>query len=638
MSIFGESNEGFSLAPGGDDGAPTPPRKKPVTPPARNNVNSGNSTPPPARRMPTRVAPARRPTTPPPASVTPVKPPVHKPVYQEPEYVEPEVQYEEPYTPQKPVYQEPEPIYQEPEPVYQEPEPVYQESTPIVQDRSSGIPEMPTAQRRTPTQSAYEDKPYNPPVRDSSYNSAPDNHYEQSVPRATYESYPDDNYKDSIPNQKYPFGGDDVRPIRQNADMNKMPESVSRYSDSDEVDYMEERLKSRLNDKPKIHNQYDEDDEDDFEEEKPKRSSNRSSARKTSRNPTRNNKKDTKPSKKKGMARKNKEDKPPSQFFGDRKRVLVTNITAGILLLSILGVGANAIFNSPYIPSPDDMSALVNEELNITKFDKEAAKPIVSSFTKEYFTHSPEEDKAKKLSAYTTDTIAGEISGSLVLANGVKQSLSGEPQILKIEAMDDNNAIYTVGSKIGSNWLYIEVPVFYNDATKSYAVSGIPSFIPPPTIAEIGAEIETPESDLESDVEVTEQTEENVRSFLKAWASSDAEALSRYITNDATRETRLGLQNTAYFSSLENYEVYYTPEGTTDEENIRTATMTVTWGNSAKNPTVKYNQNFELKLYKQPDNRWYIADISTAKTSYSTEMSQEQIQEKEQLASTAPTE
>lgn len=634
MSIFGESNEEFSLTPGGDDGAPTPPRKKPATPPARNNTPSGNNTPPqqpPARRMPTRVAPARRPSTPP-APVAPAKPPVRKPVYQEPEYVEPEVQYE---APQKPVYQEPEPIYQEPEPVYQEPEPVYREPAPV--ERSSGIPEMPTVQGRTPAQSAYEEKPYNPPVRDSSYSPAPDNSYEQSIPRATYEGYPDNNYQDSVPDQNYPFGGDDVRPIRQNADMNKMPESVSRYSDSDDADYMEERLKARLNNKPKIRNQYDEADEDDSEdEEKPKRSTARSSSRKPSRGSKRPPKKDTKRA---GKGSKDKADKPPSAFFGDRKRVLITNISAGVLCLSILGVGANAIFNPPYIPSPDDMAGLINQELNITTFNKESAKPIVSSFVREYFTHTAEEDdKAKKLSAYTTESIASDISTSFTLATGTKQSISGEPQILEIKAVDDNNAIYTVGSKLGSRWVYIDVPVFYNDTTKSYAISGVPTFVPPPTIAEVGAEVVKPESDTEVDTEVTTETEENVRSFLKAWASSDSEALSRYITNDATRATRIGLQNTAYFSSMETYEVNYLPEGSPDEENLRNATVTVIWGNTAKNPTIKYNQNFSLKLYKQPDNRWYIADISAVNNSFTTEASEDQVQEAELLVTPEPEE
>lgn len=637
MSIFGESNEEFSLTPGGDDGAPTPPRKKPATPPAHNNTNSGNNTPntPPARRMPTRVAPARRPATSP-APVAPAKPPVRKPVYQEPEYVEPEIQYEEPHTPQKPVYQEPEPIYQEPEQVYQEP-------VQIVQERSSGIPEMPTAQRRTTSQSAYEDKPYNPPVRDSSYNSAPDNSYEHSIPRATYESYPDDNYQDSVPNQKYPFGGDDVRPIRQNADMNKMPESVSRYSDTDEVDYMEERLKARLNDKPKIRNQYDEEDEDEdeFTEEKSKRSnksSNRSSSRKPPRNSNRTPKKDTKRVGKSSKKDKRKSEKPPSAFFGDRKRVLITNISAGVLCLSILGVGANAIFNPPYIPTPDDMAGLINQELNITTFNKESAKPIVSSFAREYFTHSPEEDKAKKLSAYTTESMASDISASFTLATGTKQSISGEPQILEIKAVDDNNAVYTIGAKLGSRWVYIDVPVFYNDTSKSYAISGVPTFVPPPTIAEIGGEVEKPESDTEIDTDVTAETEENVRSFLKAWASSDSEALSRYITNDATRETRIGLQNTAYFSSMETYEVHFLPEGSPDEENLRNATVTVIWGNTAKSPTIKYNQNFSLKLYKQPDNRWYIADISAVKNSFTTEASEDQAQEAELMVTPEPAE
>lgn len=620
MSIFGESNEEFSLTPGGDDGAPTPPRKKPVAPPARPNT-SGNEkrTPPnqqpPARRMPSRVAPARRPATPSPATPPLASPklPARKPGTSAPavppltHQVE-ESFHTEPPVAKTPVYQEPEPIYQEPEPVYQEPEPedTYSAS-PQNPVRSTGIPEMPTVNKPMERQPEYEN----------------------SVPQATYESYPDDNYKEAVPNRNNAFGDDDLRPIRQRADVRKMPESVTNYDSSDSEDdksYMDEKLQARLNDKAKFRNKFDEEVEEveeDEDEVKPSRSSKRSSSHKTFGS----KKKDTKPTVKKGKKGKDKSEKPPSQFFGDRKRVLISNIVAGTLLVSILGVGANGIFNKPYIPSPDDMSSLISEELNITSFDTEAAKPIVSSFAKEYFTHSPEEDKSQKLEAYTTEAVAGEISTSFSLATGTKQNLSGEPQILGIKSLDDNNAVYTVGAKLGNKWVYIDIPVFYNDTTKSYAISGVPTFAPPPTIAEIGAEVENPESDTEVDTAVTAETEENVRSFLKAWASSDSEALSRYITNDATRETRLGLQNTVYFSGMETYEVHFLPEGTPDEENLRNATMIVTWGNSAKNPTVKYNQNFKLKLYKQPDNRWYIADISAVNPLFTTEASEEQLNE-----------
>ena len=564
MSIFGSDDSGFSLTPGGD----TAPKKKPV-PTRRTAPTPAPSSPsrptqvPPRRNRP---MPPRRTTTPPPSSSRPSE--EGNRTVQENDY-----------------------------PTSRHP----QETENPRNQRPSGIPSMP---RSTPSRQEPEFEPsyeqYNTSQgysRDVEYENSNDSQYEDLYSQTENLRTQEESYRE--PSTQY--------------DNKTEEERLTSYRKP--IEHLEDSTYSELNRSndysfPKEKNLY----ENDFNKEEEARQ--RASTRTLSDNTRVLDESKGKSKGKKSRKGKEKVEKEPGAFYGARKRVLITNIVGGTVILSILGFGLNSIFNPPYIPSPDDMTTLMKSELNITEFNKEAAKPIVASFVKEFFSEVPEQDKTRKLMAYTTEEMSAEIVQSLTVNNGTKLSPNGEPVIINAVSKNSNNANYTVGIKIDNKWVYIDVPVFYDQKNKAYAISGVPSFVPPPTIAEIGSALEDPMDSTTMDTEVTTETSENIVSFLKAWSVSDAEALSRYITSDATQNAKLGLQGTAFFDSIETYEVYYLPDGTLDEEHNRVAKVAVIWKNSDKSPTVKYRQQFDIKLYKQPDNRWYIADISPTQTDY----------------------
>lgn len=630
MSIFGD-NEGFSLTGGGDDGVkkktpPSPPRR---TPPA-NNQQNGVPRPP--------ATPARRTPRPAPPQNSGSRANNASPVRNEPEKQAPKSP-PRPTMPQMPrVNRQREDAYQS----YQSPERhTYDETTQhedtAVYDRED-YQDTAVYDRENYQESSSDGYEYHNTEKDDTYRSQPtaqNNDYsnyevrnnqdsesdvgypqhqpspyvqhsdnstryaDKSISPATYTDFPDDSYKEIIPDENSAFGDTGARPLRIEPDEDRMERALARQK---------EREAQLL--KPKVEFSYDDDEED----ETPKKP--RSSKGRTNRSNAKN-----KPLKKSKKA-KVEGDKTPHRFSGSRKKVLIVNCVAGAVILSILGLGLKPILFPEHIPTPGDVDSRIETTLNITAFNKEGAKPMVSSFAREYFANSEEADKQKIMESYTTEGIASEIVTSISSEAGTKQGITGEPQILNIVAHDDSNATYTVGVKLGSKWVYIDVPVFFNKESKSYAISGIPAFTPPATVAVIGSEVDEGQNDVEIDVEVGDETSENVKSFLQAWAKSDTEALSRYITTTASQNAKLGLQNTAYFDSVEQYEVFYLPEGSPDEENNRTARVSVLWKNAPQNATIKYKQNFELKLYKQPDGKWYFADISPVETKYSSEITE----------------
>lgn len=324
-----------------------------------------------------------------------------------------------------------------------------------------------------------------------------------------------------------------------------------------------------------------------------------------------NNSKNASKSKSKG-----KGTKEPKAFDGGRRKVLVTNLAVVGVVLTILGFGAKNAFFPAHIPTPDEVTSLISTQMNVTNFNKEGGKVIVTSFTKAYFTTVKDVSKTEQLTPYTTPALADTIASSITTVDNAQQNVS-EPTILNIRATDDYNATYTVGLKVGTQWYYLDVPVFYNDKTLAYAISDTPTFVPPPSVADLQGTATPEDGEIESDVNLSSAQEPNMTEFFKAWTLSDQNALSRYLTNDSSPVARVGMQKTLHFVLLDTLEIQMKEEGD-PTSNERRANATITLGNTPKNPTFTYKITYAMKLFKQPDGRWYVSDLKPLKNVYTT--------------------
>lgn len=607
MSVFGDDEEGFNLPSGSDEARPKAAPKRPgASAPAPRQtapVPSASRPTSAARRAPTLPRVPRK-ATPPVSPAQSQLAPVEEPAAQEPA--------EKPFVPRvsdaPPISTLPSRPHPTPVTPHYAPEETFpMETLPEVDGYDEGVNLAP------------------------SVSSGPADQYSESIAYEAKDSFghiDSENFEDTSAHRSeatMSYGSDErdfQEPVRRT-------QRRSTSYDPDEFD--EPRVRSRrvaqpVDDEDDYGEDYDEQEDDDEPvvrraPKKPSRQTPKSSSRGKSQS-SKNS-----PVRKKGKKKqKGSEGEEESRYFGGgRKRVLITNIVAGTFIVGILGFGLNSILNPPYIPTQDDMSGLVSEELNITGFDKDGGNAIVTAFVKEYFTFTDDggTGRSDRLAPYMNDAALSTISSSSTSVTGATQSVSGEPRVTGVEATDAHNAVYNVAVKVGSKWLYVDVPVFYNEADLSYTISGVPSFTPPPKIATPG---ESLVEEFDGDIEIQGQTEANIASFFKAWGSSDGEALGRYITGDADEETRGGLQGTVIFSELSSYTVE-SKDPADPTADTRRAIAVVEWANSTSNANLSYTQNFELELYRQPDDRWYVADIKPAENTYAPSDAVEEAEE-----------
>lgn len=551
-NIFGDDDDDFVLAPGSDGSEParnTPPQRP--APQQGGLPKTGG-----ASALPRRTSTAPKASGLPPRAALPPRtqsslPPQVKRDTGMPQKpaskLPPRKAIPAPLPAPEPVYEEP--AYEEPayeEPVYEAPEPVYAAPEPVYTPAPEPVYEEP----------AYEEPAYEEP--EASYEPEPAPVQRESNPRRAPQRYPSQQIE-NIRNQ-------------------------SRRDDYDLED-MNDRTENRRN----FNQSFDEDEaprrrvSEEVEESKPGKGK---------------KKKTTAQAKKEG-----KKEKKPSKYAGGRKSVLFVRIGAGVAVLALMGQGVNSIVNPPEFPTQAQFMSVVNENLGVTEFPLDNGNAFVMSFTKEYMNMSPDasNDRRERLREYADDNLVS------VLGNGnaeVSQKIVDGPVIVGSKAKDDQNAVYTVGVKVNVSWIYLEVPVYYDKDKLAFVVSGTPSFTTPP----VKAEAPDVKSEYEIDAKLATEITPNAESFFTAWGESDEEGLSRYTTKDADVETKAGLQRTATFSKLQEFEV----EAKDEEDptaNTRKGTAQVVW-TSTVDPKITFTQDYELELFKQPDGRWYVADIT----------------------------
>lgn len=605
-NIFGDDDDNFELTPGGDSSTPATQRRpvRPVAPrPAASTPRPQSPAPEPERRVQapatrrprpaatapqlateSNPAPLPQKATPAPATASrrlptapsiptanrgiPVRPGSRTAPATEPELttpVAPVVERAVAESQVRPVEQVP---YERPLPaaVIEEPQDILYEANPVVESAPVVSSEFEPA-----PYSGYEDEPRNygnTPVE--SYN--PNPAFVKETPRSDYR----------VDNPAGLMSENESRPsIRRTRE--------SEFYDNSPDDYSEPRA-SRNND-----NSFYMDEADGDKKTNPRKALAKKPQGKISR-------------KESSAARKNEKPVKKNNFAGGRKNVLIVRSVAIAVILGFTGLGVNSLVNPPAIPTKADVISVVKKDLKLTKFDPASANAFVTSFTKEYLSYVPDKTRNRDeiFKQYTSDN---NLVSDFVFAGvkeGTTQTVSEGPIVTSTKALDDTSAEFDVSAKVNDKWVYLKVPVYYDEASHAFSISGTPSFTPPPLTAKTSPIPAAYENDITLATEINPYAE----SFFKAWGSSNQVDLSRLVDETADIETKSGLQNLFAFNQLEKLTVQKKEPGDGTDPNKRLANAKVIWSDPAK-PDLKYTQFYDLKLLKK-DNLWYIVDITGA--------------------------
>lgn len=299
--------------------------------------------------------------------------------------------------------------------------------------------------------------------------------------------------------------------------------------------------------------------------------------------------------------------KGSSNFSGGRAGVVVVRVIALSVVAILMFAGGKSIFFPPQIPDPTTVTNVVKKRLGVTNFPADSGKAFVTSFAKLYLTVDPANPSSNDVYApYMNSSLAANMTSS----NGTesKQIVSDGPIIAGVKSVDDSNAIYTVAAKFNSakNWVYIDIPVYYDGGNVGFAISGMPAFAPAPT------KITAPPagSPFEQDTKLANEIKSSVmEQFFPAWASSNIAGINLIVLENANSEAKIGLANSVKFASIQAFTVEQKQPGD-PEENTRKAQATIVWA-SPTDAKITYTQQYNLTLFRQPDNRWYIKELTS---------------------------
>ena len=308
----------------------------------------------------------------------------------------------------------------------------------------------------------------------------------------------------------------------------------------------------------------------------------------------------------KAKAGKAPKDKGPSSFSGGRAGVMIVRVVALVVVAVLMLAGAKSLFFPPQIPDPTTVTNVVKKRLGVTNFPTENGQAFVTSFARIYFTVDPANSNSNDVYApYMSSNLVSSMTASSGAAS--KQTITEGPIVSGVKSIDDANAVYTVGAKLSTgNWMYVNIPVYYDKDNVGFAVSGLPAFAPAP------AKITVPqaESPFSPDGKLADTIKSSVmEQFFPAWASSNTAGINLIVLANANSEAKMGLSNSVKFVSIQSFTVEQKQPDAPDET-TRKAQATVVWA-SPTDPKITYTQQYNLILFRQPDNRWYIKELTS---------------------------
>lgn len=370
----------------------------------------------------------------------------------------------------------------------------------------------------------------------------------------------------------------------------------------------------------------------------------------------RRNSKPNKNSSKKSLKSKDS-TKPKTPYSGKRRNVIYARVAvfglAGILMIA-------GVFS--FLPKTSGLTAsdkpliisAVRENLNYTDFPRASGEGFAEAFTSVYLNYNPNDTKtrtalltnfvdpnvmknidsrpatAEEVTTANTNTPSGatnsgQSTGVDIPAPSTTQTVTDGPYVVgSLMYKGGNAAMFTVMSEVNnSNWVFIQVPMYYNKDTGGLSVSGSITFAPPISSTSVPAWEGSGSSWDESDQEVKKLVESDIAEYAKAWTASDDTNIQRFLVKEdgkvtATRNATEGLESRVKFIGISNFEVQAKEplkEDSTAEDKAdfytRQASLTISFLEPSSN--LVYSQQYRLVLeYVNQD--WFVKDINNVST------------------------
>lgn len=293
---------------------------------------------------------------------------------------------------------------------------------------------------------------------------------------------------------------------------------------------------------------------------------------------------------------------------GSRGIQLAVRWTVGLIAVVLMVVGLVQITRpAAKTTSAADIHSLVQAQLGGTGYPSQAAEAFAARFATVYYSWSDQQVRGNRvtaLAAYLPNSIPDGWDG-----RGTQKVITGPYISGPTTSTDGKNAVVHLSLQVDSGaWLFVDVPVL-SDGAGGLVVSAAPTLTTPPGQAAYPGNdglIPNP------DDSVSEAVSGVLTGFFPAWSKSDTQALSRFITPDATAAARGGLGGAVSFGSVRDVEVAAAVPG----QSTRLATATVTWivDDPAHSNVGSVSQTYLLTL-EQISGLWSVKAITQGATS-----------------------
>ncbi len=330
-----------------------------------------------------------------------------------------------------------------------------------------------------------------------------------------------------------------------------------------------------------------------------------------------------------------KKEVKATAYSGKRRNVMIARIAIFAVLAILVGNGVINILPKSSNLTASDSSLIISQvrqNLNVSDFPRTKGEGVAQGFTNVYLNYNPatKAERFELLKTFGPEKVISaidirpaneqEIAASGLTFSGTDtqvQTVTQGPYVVdSLMFKGGKAALITTMTQINNKqWVFLQIPLYYNTNTQDVSVSGPVTFGPPNGVTDIPAN-EGSES-WNEDREVADAVKEDLTTYMKAWTSSDQTNIDRYLVKEngkivSSLEAQEGLGSSVNFISMNSIsvEAKKKPEEETTASMLdyytRQAEIKVTFMEPASG--IVYQQTYRL-LLRYINEDWFVEDI-----------------------------
>lgn len=330
-----------------------------------------------------------------------------------------------------------------------------------------------------------------------------------------------------------------------------------------------------------------------------------------------------------------KKEVKATAYSGKRRNVMIARIAIFTILAVLVGNGVLNILPKSSNLTASDSSLIISQvrqNLNVSDFPRTKGEGVAQGFTNVYLNYNPatKVERFELLKKFGPEKVISaidirpaneqELAASGLTVSGTDmqtQKVTQGPYVVNsLMFKGGTAALVTTMSQINNKqWIFLQIPLYYNASNQDVSVSGPVTFGPPNGVTDIPAN-EGSES-WNEDRDVAAAVKEDLTTYMKAWTASDTTNIDRYLVKEngkivSSLEAQEGLNSSLNFVSLNSISV----EAKKKPEEETTASMLDYYTRKAEvkvtfiEPTsgIIYQQTYRL-LLRYINEDWFVKDI-----------------------------